>query len=176
MQRILKEFTCLKGIFVWLVGVLLSLSCIPVQAQLLCTNNTSEPVWVAIAYHFTPKYGQVWEEGNWVSDGWFYITPGKTLQLHSYIGVNATLGLAFDFYYFAFQPNGKEWRGSRNFLTDIDPNKKISPDLLDFRIFHADNTEAYPEMPYYVPFEFKFATRQRSGSYTIELKVDDKVP
>ena len=163
----------LKRFFVWLTGVCLSLVCLPAQAQLFCTNTTSKPVWIAIAYHYTPRYEQTWEEGNWVSDGWFYITPGNTIQLHSYIGVNATLGLAFDFYYFAFQPNAKEWRGDRNFLTDINPNKKISPNLLDFRIYHADNIEAYPENSNYVPFDFRFATGQRSGAYTIILKEND---
>ncbi|QQS28203.1 MAG: hypothetical protein IPM47_15195 [Sphingobacteriales bacterium] len=143
------------------------------EAQVYCKNDSSEPVWLSLAYHYTPKTGDKWQEGNWVSEGWYYIPTGTTKQIHNFIGIDENVGLAYEFYYFAFQPEKKEWTGYRPFLTDIDPNKDFKSDLLDFRIYQADLLDAYPENIFLVPFKFRFATGQRFGTYTIVLKDTD---
>jgi len=140
-------------------------------AQLYCTNATNVPVWIAVAYHETPKTGGVWQPGRWISEGWLLIMPRDTMQLTTHIGASAEFGLAYEFYYFAYQigPNGKMWTGQRNFLVELDEKKTVKPYSIDFHINNADNLQAYPEYPVLVPFQFRYATGQRSGAYLITL-------
>ncbi|OWY19659.1 hypothetical protein C7N43_11760 [Sphingobacteriales bacterium UPWRP_1] len=157
---------------VWLV------LCIPFQkatAQLYCTNATALPVWIAVAYHETPKIQGEWQPGRWVAEGWLLVMPDDTIQLTTHIGASAQFGLAYEFYYFAYQigPNGKMWTGQRSFLVELDEKKEVKPYSIDFHINNADNAEAYPEYPFLVPFQFRYATGQRSGSYLITLRQYD---
>lgn len=144
-------------------------------AQLYCTNTTNVPVWIAVAYHETPKTDGVWQPGRWVTEGWLLIMPLDTIQLTTHIGASAQFGLAYEFYYFAYQigPNGKMWTDHRSFLVELDEKKKVEPYRIDFHINNSDNLSAYPEYPFLVPFQFRYATGQRFGSYLITLRQND---
>lgn len=151
--------------------LLLILNCQKVAAQLFCTNATDQPVWVAVAFHQTNKVNDVWMQGRWVTEGWLFLWPKDTVQLSTHIGAHANFGLAYEFYYFAYQPvkGGKQWSGDRNFLVELDPKASISHDKMDFHINESDKLNAFPEYPFLVPLSFKYATGQRSGTYTLVL-------
>lgn len=151
--------------------ILLTLSCQKAAAQLFCTNATEQPVWVAVAFHQTNKVAGVWTEGRWVTEGWLFLWPNETAQLSTHIGADASFGLAYEFYYFAYQPfaGGKQWGGDRNFLVELDPKATVNHYKMDFHINESDKLKAFSEYPFLFPLSFRYATGLRSGSYTIVL-------
>ncbi|HRK26222.1 MAG TPA: hypothetical protein PK239_02925 [Chitinophagales bacterium] len=157
---------------------LIALACfclfnLSVKAQLYCANLSSKPVWIAVVYHYTPIENGEWKMGSWVANGWIYINPGDTTQLTTHIGAHPIHGLAYEFYYFAYHPYGKEWTGTRRFLTNVDPMLLYKPDVYDYTILNADKVVPKPDSQYLPDFAFNYATGQRYGNYLIILRDTD---
>ncbi len=123
-------FACLCMLF--LIGAISKQA----NAQLICTNQTDKPVWIAIAYNYTPA-DSGWEDNTWVTEGWKYINPKDSVILSEHMGYDREMGIKNNFFFYAFQPNGREWKGIRKFALDSRSPDKDKPDEYEFRITRA---------------------------------------
>lgn len=150
---------------------------LPTYAQLFCTNESANPVWLAVAYSQIKKTNSLdtSPEEVWLSEGWIYLKVGQTAQLTTHIGFDRIEGNKTNFYYYAYQPveGGKEWRGNRKFLVDVDP-EEVDPFLFKTKILYANMPEKYRHRKSVQFKPFKMATNITQGFYTIVLKQDDR--
>ncbi len=148
-----------------------------IQAQLFCTNESEAPVWLAVAYNQVTKIGMdaTTVEDIWVTEGWIYLDVGYTAQISTHLGFDKTEGMKSNFFYYAYQPvdGGKEWRGNRKFLVDIEP-ENVDPFTFKTKILFANMPEKYSHRKSIQYMPFKVATNMNFGYYTIVLKQDDE--
>ncbi len=143
-------------------------------AQLECTNRTELPVWIAIAYNYTPPDSD-WSDNDWVTEGWLYIKPGDTVTLSKHMGYDKEMGFKNNFFYYAYQPNGREWKGIRKFALDKRPPNAKTPDEFDFKIrrAHKNLTVDKRRNPNYERFLFKGGDLGDKSYAIIELGQND---
>ncbi|OWY24765.1 hypothetical protein C7N43_14905 [Sphingobacteriales bacterium UPWRP_1] len=147
------------------------------KAQLYCTNLSDAPVWLAIAYNYVPDATDVEisaaETDRWITEGWVYLDVGQTAQLSTHIGFSREYGIKTNFFYYAYQPGGREWRGARKFLIDANP-ADVDPHSFKSRIEYANQPERYNGYPTIRYAPFKGATEGKEGRFDIVLKQNDE--
>lgn len=145
------------------------------KAQLFCTNQTQQDVWLAIAYNHLAEEAKNASENRWVTEGWIYVAPHDTLQLTSHMGYKRGDGVKTLFFYNAYQPNGREWTGPRKFLVDPNP-ANVEPNKFDFKIEFANKADLYENQPQLKYVQFKAASYygDEHGQYLITLRNDDE--
>lgn len=142
-------------------------------AQLYCHNNTEKDVWISIAYNYVPKEVVDVSTGDtWVSEGWFFVAPGATVQLTTHLGTNSQYGTKTNFYYYAFQEgkDGRDWFGSHAFL--VDNKAPYLKDQLSFRIEKANSKPTYANVPNLQMMPFKLGVLGLHGQHVLELDKD----
>jgi len=157
-----------------LLSALLALACNPFLAygQLYCTNHTTQGVWLAIAYNFVEPTQPNCQINSWVTEGWLYVAPNDTAILSNFIGFDKHGGVKTNFFYYAYQVDGRDWSGPRKFLVDPNPHP-VDPNRYDFRINDANLPEKHPNTDY-VYVNFKTGVWGKDNSYTLVLSPDDQ--
>ncbi len=143
------------------------------NAQLAMTNQTDKPVWVAVTYNFVEADAD-WSDNTWVSEGWLYIAPGDTTTVSRHIGFDRNDGIKTNFFYYAFQPDGREWKGIRKFVvedpTDLDA---LDKERFEYRIPRAHKEATLTKKPNYVRRLFKGGTLGKNPYEVITLRAND---
>ncbi len=138
-------------------------------AQLYAHNNTAKNVWLSIVYNYVPPTVQDVSAGDtWVSEGWFFLPPGATIQLTTHLGTNGDYGTKTNFFYYAFQEGGRDWFGARAFL--VDTKAAYLKDQLSFRIEKANSKPTYANVPNLQMMPFKLGVLGLHGHHTLELE------
>ncbi|MBK6890557.1 MAG: hypothetical protein IPI59_02275 [Sphingobacteriales bacterium] len=154
-----------------LIGIFIA-NTIAANAQLFCQNTTNKDIWLSLAYNYVPieKIGEPDLYDTFVCEGWFYVPAGGAAQLTTHIGFDRKHGVKTNFFFYAYQIGGREWSGSRLFLTDFNAPKKQGQ--LGFKIENAQKT-ATNTNPQYWTLNFKRGVNTDMATYVLVLREDD---
>ena len=144
-----------------------------VKAQVFCTNQTEKGAWIAVAYNYLKDPDWEWKRDTWRSEGWLYIQPYDTIQLTTHLGLDREKGVITNVFYYAYQPDGRTWSGSRKFLVDVYPSN-ISPDKYSYQIDDANHIRDDQTNPNIQVLLFKAGTNaHQKGKFLITLRQTD---
>lgn len=140
-------------------------------AQLYCQNQTQQEVWLSLAYNYIAADADI-SNNIWITEGWFYIPAGGTVQLASHIGYDKGKGIKTNFFFYAYQPGGRDWNGSRRFIIDYDSPRNTQ--RLSFKVEYANQTSAFNDYPNLREALFKKGTNTQQKQHTLILRQDDE--
>lgn len=144
-----------------------------VKAQVFCTNQTEKAAWIAVAYNYLKDPAWEWNQNIWRSEGWLYVQPRDTIQLTTHLGLDYKKGIITNVFYYAYQPNGRTWEGSREFLADVYP-ANASPDKYSYQIDHANHIRDVQTNPNIQVLLFKAGTNaHQKDKFLITLRQSD---
>ncbi|MBL7784317.1 MAG: hypothetical protein JNM36_00240 [Chitinophagales bacterium] len=155
-----------------IMSLLMSFSSFAI-AQVYCTNQTDKGAWIAVAYHHIMDLTKSAAESPYVTEGWLYVVPYDTIQVGTHLGWNKQYGCKSNYYFYAYQPGGRNWSGTRYFLVNTNPDN-VRPDQLSFRVEFANKTGAAYKGGSIQPLGFKKGTNQNEGKFLIILREDDE--
>lgn len=144
-----------------------------VKAQVFCTNQTEKGAWIAVTYNYLKDFRWDWKQDTWRSEGWLYIQPYDTIQLTTHLGLDREKGIITNVFYYAYQPDGRTWSGSRKFLADVYP-ANISSDKYAYQIDDANHIRDEQTNPNIQVLLFKAGTNaHQKGRFLITLRQSD---
>lgn len=161
--------------YAFILTLFLILTTHQLSAQVYCKNGTSMGIWLVLAYNYVPpgvETAELWTHDTWISEGWFFIPAGKTVQVSTHVGYDTKYGIKTNYFYFAThdRADGRDWYGNRKLLYDNTAPKNA--DRLSFRIEKANSKNSYQDVPNLVGLPFKLVKTIGDAPYTIELDMN----